>query len=120
MSYWFSQKYWNLRILITQVRYVKSLSLRFTLDFSVSVSDAGLNSGEMRVSLMLDTEAGVTIAPDHDDGDHDQPPGASAQFRVHHLPPLTLQFTLPPQYPSQVREATSIDNNDLPDVRTRP
>ena len=55
----------------------------------------------MTVSLMLDTDSGVTIDPDQEDGH--QAPDAGGQFRVHHLPPLKLQFTLPPQYPSQVR-----------------
>ena len=55
----------------------------------------------MTVSLMLDTDSGVTIDPDQEDGH--QARDAGGQFRVHHLPPLKLQFTLPPSYPSQVR-----------------
>ena len=89
-------------------------------DFSLSVSDSGLHSGEMTVSLMLDTDTGVTIDTDQDDGH--QPPDAGGQFRVHHLPPLKLQFTLPPQYPSQVRPVTisiSLTSNKT-FSRTRP
>ena len=69
-------------------------------NFSFLVSDTGLNSGEMTVSVILDSDTGVTIDTDKDEGHH--PPDAADQFRVHHLPPLKLQFTLPSQYPSQV------------------
>ena len=69
-------------------------------NFSFPVSDTGLNSGEMTVSVILDSDTGVTIDPVKDDGHH--PSDAADQFCVHHLPPLKLQFTLPSQYPSQV------------------
>ena len=94
MNYWFSQKSWVPKILITQV--IKSYSLK-SLTFFFSVSGAGLNCGEMTVELVLAPDSGVNIDPatprDADQGH---------QFSVHHLPPLKLQFSLPSLYPSQV------------------
>ena len=67
---------------------------------SILVSDEnGLNTGEMTVHVSVDGYTGVAIKTGDDDQD---------QFHVHHLPPLTLQFTLPAEYPSQCQPSLSL------------
>lgn len=69
-------------------------------NFKHSVSEEnGLNTGEMIVHVSIDGDTGVAIQT----GDEDQD-----QFHVHHLPPVTLQFTLPAQYPSQCQPSLSL------------
>ena len=58
-----------------------------THDFCHQVSDSGLKTGVMSVNI--NTETGVRLIT----GDQD--------LTLHHLPPVSLHFTLPPHYPSQ-------------------
>ena len=61
----------------------------------------------MVVHVVLDTDTGVTILTGGDQeqiqvitGDYSKDVLHTATGQVHHLPPLTLRFRLPPCYPS--------------------